>query len=132
MYDGGKVIVGLILGLGIIAFPFWYNLAQGGPAYEKPELQYPPESKATECIRETEWMAAEHMQLLDDWRDQTVREGQRIYHAPDGKAYVASLQNTCMECHETKEKFCDRCHDAASVSPYCWDCHIAPQEKEGN
>jgi hypothetical protein len=130
MYDGGKVIAGLVIGLGIIAFPFLYNFAFGGPAYEKPELQYPPEDKATECVEATKWMAAEHMQLLDEWRDEVVRNANRMYHASDGEIYEMSLQKTCMECHETKEKFCDRCHDAAAVSPYCWDCHIAPLEEE--
>lgn len=130
MYDGGKVIVGLILGLGIIAFPFWYNLAQGGPAYEKPELVYPPKDKATECIEDTQWMAANHMILLDHWRDEVVRNANRVYHAKDGKTYEASLQKTCMSCHEEKTKFCDRCHDAASVDPYCWTCHIEPVEQE--
>jgi hypothetical protein len=35
-----------------------------------------------------------------------------------------SLSNTCLDCHSNKAEFCDRCHNYASVSPYCWDCHI--------
>jgi hypothetical protein len=36
--------------------------------------------------------------------------------------------NTCMQCHTSKKKFCDTCHAYASVTPYCWDCHLAPVE----
>lgn len=126
MHDSGKIITGIVIFLGLMTFPFWYNV--GRAAYERPELQLPKDVE--QCIEATEWMQAEHMVLLNDWRDVVVRDGERIYHATDGKTYNMSLQNTCMECHQTKEKFCDRCHDTASVSPYCWDCHIAPVEEE--
>jgi hypothetical protein len=33
-----------------------------------------------------------------------------------------------MACHTSKKEFCDRCHDYTSVTPYCWDCHLAPVE----
>ncbi|MGD8893899.1 MAG: menaquinol oxidoreductase, partial [Desulfobacterales bacterium] len=36
--------------------------------------------------------------------------------------------NTCLDCHEEKAEFCDKCHNYASVSPYCWECHIDPKE----
>jgi len=39
-----------------------------------------------------------------------------------------SLQNTCMECHSNKSKFCDQCHTYAAVNPFCWECHIQPEE----
>jgi hypothetical protein len=35
-----------------------------------------------------------------------------------------------MDCHSDKTKFCDQCHNYLSVNPYCWDCHIAPEEKK--
>ena len=41
-----------------------------------------------------------------------------------GKEFEMSLSNTCIECHDNKAEFCDRCHNYASVRPYCWDCHI--------
>ncbi len=127
MHDGGKIIAGLIVFLGLVTFPFWYNV--GSAAYKSPELQLPPKSKATQCVESTDWMKGEHMQLLDHWRDYVVRDADRVYTSRDfGTHFEMSLQKTCMECHETKEKFCDRCHDAAAVAPYCWDCHIAPKE----
>ena len=61
-----------------------------------------------------------------------VRRGGEMYGYvnADGKMYNMSLSNTCMDCHSNKADFCDRCHDYASVQPYCWSCHIEdPKEK---
>jgi hypothetical protein len=80
------------------------------------------------CVESKSFMRAEHMVMLNDWRDLVVREGDRIYIANDGKEYVMSLQNTCMKCHSNKKKFCDECHNYLAVKPYCWDCHIQPRE----
>ena len=127
MYDGGKIITGLIVFLGLMTFPLWYN---AGAAYKAPELEKPAAEKGKECVEPIEWMQAEHMQLLDEWRDHVVRDKDRVYHSTMGKHFTISLQNTCMDCHTSKTKFCDKCHDTAEVTPYCWDCHIAPIEKE--
>jgi hypothetical protein len=74
-------------------------------------------------------MRAEHMQLLNDWRDEVVREGMHEHTSTlTGEHFSKSLVKTCMKCHESKEKFCDKCHDTLDVNPYCWDCHVAPKE----
>jgi hypothetical protein len=124
MYDGGKIIAGLVIFFFLLTFPFWYNLGQA--AYEDPELQLPDD--ATECIEPTEWMRANHMELLDTWRDMSTRDRLTQYTSSTGKTMEISLQKTCMDCHTSKTEFCDKCHDQAAVSPYCWDCHIAPEE----
>ncbi|MFW5810362.1 MAG: sulfate reduction electron transfer complex DsrMKJOP subunit DsrJ, partial [Thermodesulfobacteriota bacterium] len=96
----------------------------------KPELTEKAKA-AKECIRSTAYMKTEHMQLLDVWRDTVVRDGIRTYVNEVGKEFDMSLSNTCLDCHSNKEKFCDVCHDYASVDPYCWDCHIEnPKENE--
>jgi hypothetical protein len=123
MYDGSKIIPGLVVFLLIVISPVLYNL--GNASYEPPELAKP--AKGEECIEPTEWIRANHMQLLDEWRDWVVRDKERVYVASTGESHTISLQNTCMDCHDKKAEFCDRCHDEASVSPYCWDCHIAPE-----
>jgi hypothetical protein len=69
-------------------------------------------------------MTTEHMQLLDLWRHTVVRNAKREFVNPEGKTFDMSLSNTCLDCHSNKTEFCDRCHDYASVRPYCWDCHI--------
>jgi hypothetical protein len=76
-------------------------------------------------------MKAEHMVLIDFWRDSVVREMNRQYvSTANHKKFNMSLQNGCMRCHSNKKKFCDECHNYMAVKPYCWDCHIQPKEKE--
>jgi hypothetical protein len=76
------------------------------------------------------YMKSWHMDLLNTWRDDVVREGKRIHVSRDyGTRYEMSLTKTCLGCHSNKKKFCDQCHDYIGVEPYCWDCHI---EREGN
>ena len=129
MFDSGKVIAGLIVFLILVTAPLWYG-AISGRGGEVPELVLPVELEGQDCIRDTEYMRASHMDLLNQWRDDVVRKGERVYEAPDGRRYVMSLQNTCMSCHYNKTEFCDRCHDYMSVEPYCWQCHVEPQERE--
>ena len=124
MYDGGKIITGLVIFFLLLTFPFWFNLGQA--SYEPPELQEPKKGEA--CIEPTDWMRANHMELLDDWRDIVVREGKRYYTSSTGQKVEMSLQKTCLDCHASREEFCTKCHDAASVDPYCFDCHVAPEE----
>lgn len=127
--DKKWVIGGILVFLVLITFPFWYNMGKASPA---PEVELTKEAKEAKfCVRPTDYMRAEHMQLLDVWRDTVVRDGIRIYVNEQGKKFNMSLSNTCLDCHHNKEQFCDRCHDYASVRPYCWDCHIDnPKEKE--
>jgi len=120
LYDGGKIITGVVIFLILITFPFWANL--GKAAYKYPELEKAAQAK--ECVEATEWMRGNHMQLLDQWRDNVVRGATRVYVSQSGRQFDMSLSNTCLDCHASKANFCDRCHNSAAVAPYCWDCHI--------
>lgn len=124
MRDRGIILGGLILFLGLITFPVWYNLAAGstakGPEPKKPEQE-------TTCVAPLPYMRTSHMDLLVDWRDAVVRRHDRAFTAHDGRHYTISLTQTCMKCHVSKADFCDRCHGYAGVAPYCWDCHIDPK-----
>ena len=123
MYDAGKVILGIVAFLVLITFPFWFTLALGNPDY-RPD----PELPTGRCVEEREWMVHWHMDLLNDWRDSVVRDGNRMYVSRDfGDRHEMSLTRTCMRCHTSKEKFCDRCHDYTAVDPYCWECHVEPK-----
>ena len=129
MNDKGKILTGLIIFLAMFTFPFWYNMGKAAPV-PQPEISATAK-KAGECVRAKDYIKAEHMQLLDVWRDTVVRTGERIYTNQKGHSYNMSLSNTCLECHDNKAEFCDRCHNYASARPYCWDCHIDnPKEKE--
>ena len=122
LYDKEKIIAGLVIFLALFTFPFWYNHGKAAPA---PKRVLTKEAKtAGVCIRSTDYMKAEHMQILNDWRDIVTRDGQRLYVNPEGKEFEMSLSNTCLDCHANKTEFCDRCHNYTSVTPYCWDCHI--------
>jgi len=129
MYDGGKIITGLIIGIILLTFPFWYNLGKAAKL-PKPELT-PKAKQAKLCVEQTSYMKAYHMDLLNKWRDKVVRGGNRIYIGFNGKEYDMSLQNTCLVCHSNKKKFCDECHNFADVKPYCWECHLEPKEAKG-
>ena len=127
MYDAGKIIVGLILFIAIISFPVWYDAARGDiPTSANPKII----TTEKECVAPTEYMKANHMDLLNQWRDEVVRRGSRIYTAESGRKFEMSLSHTCMDCHSNKSEFCDVCHNYAGVNPYCWDCHIQPEEKQ--
>ncbi len=129
MYDSGKIIAGIIVFLGIFTFPTWY-LFTGGERGKMPELVLPEEENKKECIYDAEVMRASHMDLLNDWRDKVVRDGNRIFTSPKGKKIEMSLTKTCLGCHSEKAKFCDRCHNYLEVNPYCWDCHVDPSQLE--
>jgi hypothetical protein len=125
--DKKVIIIGLLIFLAIITFPIWYNIA-GGKATYKPELVYVTDAK--QCVAPTDYMTASHMNLLNEWRDEVVRHGNRVYVAFNGKKYSKSLSQTCMDCHSNKSEFCDRCHNYMGVDPYCWECHIEPKEAQ--
>jgi len=129
MYNGGKIIFGIFVFAALATYPVYSNLGQA-TAKPEPKIDTPAIQKLSEkkCIEPAAYMEAEHMTLLNKWRDLAVRDGQRVYVASDGQKYDISLQNTCMECHSNKAEFCDSCHKYTGVQPYCWDCHVAPKE----
>ncbi len=127
MYDASKIVAGLAVFVVLATSPLWYNQISAASA-DEPELQAPPNG-ATQCVEATEYMRANHMDLLNQWRDAVVRDDQRIYVSElNGKEYEMSLQKTCMDCHSNKSQFCDSCHTYTAVQPYCWDCHVVPEE----
>jgi hypothetical protein len=134
MYNGGKIIAGLIIFLGLLTYPVWSNV---GRSMDKitPNLDTPVINKLDkkECVQPKEEMRTGHMKVLDEWRDDVIRNGKRDIIHLGGKVFEKSLQNGCMQCHSNKSKFCTKCHNYAGVKPYCWDCHfvIEEEKKEG-
>jgi len=125
MYDGKKIIPGLVLFLGLVTSPLWYNMVSGKTGYvPKPEI--PADKK--ECVEPKAYIRVNHKDLLDDWKTSVVRKGARIYRASNKKTYNMSLTRTCMNCHQDRTKFCDQCHTYAGVTNKCWDCHTYPKE----
>jgi len=126
MNDKKWIILGLLIFTVLFLSPFLYNVFfKMGKVEAMPELVLTEKAKAAkQCVMPTEYMKTEHMQLLDTWRLEVVRDAKREFTNPEGKTYEMSLTNTCLDCHSNKAEFCDRCHNYASVRPYCWDCHL--------
>ena len=126
MYDSTKVLIGLGLFAVVFGYPFYNNLFG---TYQEPALA---KAKQDVCVEDPDWMRANHMDLLNEWRHAVSREGLRVYTSKTtGKQYIASLQRTCMDCHGSYDKFCNECHVANSVNTYCWTCHITPEDAGG-
>ena len=123
MRERGLILTGLLFLLLLLTFPAWYNRA-AGTSSRPPELKLPVNEK--HCVAPVEYMRTRHMDLLIAWREQVVREGERVFTAFDGKRYQISLTKTCMSCHTSKADFCDKCHNYTGVKPICWDCHVDP------
>jgi hypothetical protein len=136
LYDGGKILIGLLVFVAFATFPFYFNFgtvnAKPEPKTDTPEImKYQQEHNGKkECVESKEFMRTEHMQLLNQWRDSVVRDYYRGYVSnTNHKRFNMSLQNGCMKCHSNKTKFCDECHNYMAVKPFCWDCHVAPKEE---
>jgi len=115
---GSRTLLAVILVLIILA-PVGYSAitrvtATGSEPPERPDPQY------TECVRDTNYMRFHHWELLRGLREEVVRSGNRLDVSLDG----------CWNCHQSKVRFCDRCHQAASVFPDCFGCHYYPDVDE--
>ena len=135
IYNGGPIFLGILVFLAIALFPFYNNFGKTNkppePKVDTPAiLEYEKVNGKKECVEPKEFMRAEHMVLINNWRDAVVRIDNRGYLSSTGKRWNMSLQNECMRCHSNKKKFCDECHNYMAVKPFCWDCHIQPVEKE--
>ena len=129
MYNGGKIIAGLVVFFALVSFPFFINkgksIESAQPSLDTPLIN---SLEIKECIETKDTMKAGHMKILDEWRDEAIRNGNRELIKVGGRIFEKSLQNGCMQCHSNKKKFCDECHSYAAVDPYCWDCHFVREE----
>ena len=124
------IITGLVIFVLAVLSPVWFNMITDTQAAPEPELLGKAKTEK-KCVFEKYEMRANHMSLLDEWRDSVVRDADRMYTAANGHSFNMSLstgENSCLGCHEDKAKFCDSCHTYASVDPYCWECHTNPKE----
>lgn len=146
MYKGGKIIASLIIFVAFLTLPFFYNMgkANAGPDVNlnTPAIQQLADKQ---CVESPEFMRANHMQLLNQWRTEVVRNGQTVYTNSQGKSFDISLQDTCLKCHTTEAEkaaptggvsnpatnvspvFCASCHNYSAVQPNCWSCHFEPK-----
>lgn len=117
MYNAKIVLPILLVFLGILTYPIWSAKA---PTHDHTAHAKP---KGVKCVESTEYMRANHMKLLDEWRHSVVRDQERTHVSKDGRKFEKSLTNTCLDCHDKKES-CDSCHAYTNVEPYCFSCHL--------
>lgn len=97
----------------------------------KPDI---PKGKGDQCVEDTDYMRKNHMELILHQRDETMYRGIR--------SKKHSLKE-CIECHAVNDNsgqpvshldskhFCVQCHEYASVSIDCFDCHASkPRAKK--
>ena len=112
----------IILGL-VIVFPVVYSVVGhvlAGPRGMALPYVEQPAPQFEKCVRNSEFMRYHHWELLRDIRDQVMREGKRSEITLTG----------CRECHPSRERFCNRCHQAVSLTPDCFGCHYYPENSE--
>ena len=122
MFKRPVILLGLITFIVLVTYPFWSNAGAEKVKQIQPELPV----GHTECVESKEFMRSSHMTLLHSLRDGAVREHERMYVNKKGQTFKKSLVGTCMNCHTSKEKFCDQCHQSVGVTMDCWSCHVSP------
>ena len=121
MNEKPLIFAGLAVFLLTFSYPFWHSTEDEGVP------QIAMQTKGEQCVAPVEYMRNNHMKLLEKWRDSVVRDGDRFHIMPDGSKVEKSLTKTCLDCHVSKEKFCEECHSYVNVKPYCWECHVTPK-----
>jgi hypothetical protein len=125
MNDKRMIAAGLVIFLVIVTYPFWATLMAGAKV-SAPELEKP--AGETRCVEDKAFMRQNHMEMLNEWKTISVRNGVMKYASKAyGVEYEISLTRTCLKCHEKKDRFCDRCHTYANAVPTCWNCHNQPK-----
>jgi len=110
----------LVVAAVLLLAPIGYSVVAAFFTHDSDEAQmflepaYDPENLG--CVRDTTYMRLHHWELLTVNREKVVRYGNRD---------VELLQD-CQRCHQSRARFCDRCHHAVNLYPECWGCHYYP------
>ena len=88
MSDRPLIVAGLTLFVGLVTTPIWHGALDRNAALAAPQIQLPTQEK--QCVAPASYMRTSHMQLLEHWRDEAVRDGQRQFIAFNGKSYEKS------------------------------------------
>jgi len=108
------VIAVIILAPLVYSSVSYLVAVRNGP--DKPFLEK-PDAKYQDCVRDTAYMRIHHMDLLKEIREEFVRHGIR------GEIRL----RTCAECHTSRERFCNRCHETVNLNLDCFGCHYYPE-----
>jgi len=119
LFGRNLYVVAVVIPVLVIIFPIGYSavssLFAGDIDASRPFLER-PDPKHDECVRDVTWMRYHHWELLHEVRKEVVRYGKR------GELGL----KRCRECHTSRERFCDKCHNSVSLGPDCYGCHYYP------
>ncbi|MBU8932654.1 MAG: hypothetical protein KOO62_01480 [candidate division Zixibacteria bacterium] len=104
------VVILLPLVFSVVSFVSTEQAESSELFLEMPDPQY------KNCVKDTDYMRYHHWELLRQIREEVVRFGFRKDLSLD----------KCQECHTSRERFCNSCHDATSLTPDCFECHYYP------
>ncbi len=113
----GRGLLVLILVL-IMAAPLGYYVVRaavalaGDPAGEFLESPVTEDHKCVWNMTAGE-VRLHHWEQLNRIREDVVRHGKRDVEGLNG----------CRRCHQSRENFCDRCHNRVGLTPDCFHCH---------
>lgn len=105
----------------IILSPLGYYVVCGviaqGDEPSEPFLER-PDPKYERCVWDMDAaeMRVHHWEHLKTIREEVVRYGNR--EKPG--------LNSCKNCHVSRERFCNACHNAVNLKPDCFGCHYYP------
>lgn len=103
----------------IILFPIVYSIISHVSVQSQPRPEpflERPDARYKNCVKDTEYMRFHHWELLRAVREEFVRYGKR------GDISLSK----CKDCHTSRERFCNKCHMAISMTPDCYGCHYYP------
>jgi hypothetical protein len=91
-----------------------------------------PEGEGVKCVEPEDVIRRNHMKFILHQRDETMHEGIRTskyslaecidcHVQPDENGHIASV--------DSKEHFCNTCHQYAAVNIDCFECHADRPQK---
>jgi hypothetical protein len=124
--NGNTRLLVVAVSLAVILFPLGYSVVSAPFSHG---AEQPEPASGDYCLGSIDpaYMRFHHMELLQQARDEIVREGKTGDIMCEGRSVEVKLEN-CWQCHPSRERFCNRCHVAVNLYPNCFRCHYDPDE----
>ena len=109
----------VVVAVLVMVLPIAYSVVRFAAArtVEPPQVFLEkPIAAFQNCVEDATYMRYRHMELLKKTREDVIRHGIRSGVTLSG----------CGRCHVNRDRFCNRCHEAASVVLDCFGCHYYP------
>ena len=117
-------IIAVAVAVLIMLFPLAYSLLYPLVSQGTENLPVFLEKPAGSCVANTAYMRYHHMDLLREVRNEAVREGVRGRMGLNDQEVTL---NNCLNCHTSRERFCNQCHRAVNLRVNCFNCHYDPE-----